>query len=1103
MSNSGPAPVDEIESTPHYAPPSFRDVEQEKRRARTLVIEFKTLLTYVREIIAKRGNSKSASKEMGASAAISQQIGQDEADVDFHLIDTLTLEERFETSFKKGLSNTKAEERLAQWGPNTLSPPPSRLLAKLANYFLGGFCWLLWIAAVLAFLAYKPIGNPNPDPTNLGLGIVVLIVIFLQAAFTAYQDYSSDKVMKSVQSMLPSSATVLRDGSWAPIPASNLVVGDLVKVKYGVKISADIRLIDVSAMRVDQSVLTGECEPVTMTIHSTSATYLESHNIALMGTLVTNGEGVGVVIATGDATVMGKIARLSSTGSGKNGGEEQSLLQKDIALFVRIIASMAITTGVLIMIIWGAWLRPTYPTFISFSEVLVNTIGVIVAFVPDGLPFAITLTLTLVARRMAKNKVLVKNLSTVETLGAVNVLASDKTGTLTQNKMIAKHIWMNGSSFTISECNDLHNQHAGIQTFITVTGMCNGAEFTQPKTGNSNHISTDEQPVIGDATDIALLRASEQVIGIDQLHSQYSILHEIPFNSRNKWMLTLVQANPINGEEPKAPELFTKGAPDFLLGKCTHIMSHTGEVSPLDTESIRRLEKQQEEWSNNGERVLLICRKVVKEEKEIPVDWEDEYLVDRMRSGLCILGLVGIVDPPRDETLNVVQVCRGAGIRLFMVTGDHGATAAAIAKQVGIFTYPELHTGADITSKCSVEVFTDAHDYRAVTPVDDDSSTRVGSSIEAGRTNIPLASDFKKVSLLLTGSDLPNFVDNHWDRIFEYEEIVFSRTTPEQKLRIVEEFRARGSVVGVTGDGVNDAPALKRAHIGIAMGGGSEVAVAAAHMVLLDNNFSSILVSLESGRLVFENLKKCLLYMLPAGSFAEMIPVLTNMFFGLPLPLSPFLMLVICVLTDVPPAIGLVLEKPERDLLKRKPRDAKHDRLVNWRLLIHAYFMVGMIETLVGHILYFFFMTTQGGLKVSDLFFAFDKWQAGYHGKTASQLQELTYGGQSVMFISLVMCQAFGNLLSTRTRYLSFFQHNPLQKPTRNLGLIVAQVVSLSFAVLVIHVPFFQQQFNTRAVPVGYWFAPLVGALLIFLLDEFRKFRNRTNPKGVLARLAW
>ncbi|ORX98166.1 calcium ATPase [Basidiobolus meristosporus CBS 931.73] len=1097
MSRSAPTQSFDIENAPRAAPPSFRDVEQEKRRARTLVIEFKTLLTYVREIITKRGNSKSATKG-GLPQHISNQIGQHEADVDFHTIDSLVLAERLDTNLKSGLTTAEAQRRLAEWGPNALSPPPSRLLAKLANYFLGGFCWLLWIAAVLAFLAYKPIGNPNPDPTNLGLGIVVLIVIFLQAAFTAYQDYSSDKVMKSVQSMLPSSATVFRDGSWCPISAIDLVVGDLVKVKYGVKISADIRLIDVAEMRVDQSVLTGESEPVTMTTHSTSATYLESHNIALMGTLVTNGEGVGVVIATGDATVMGKIAKLSSTGTGKNGGMEQSLLQKDIALFVRIIASLAITTGVIIMVVWGAWLRRTYPTFISLSEVLVNTIGVIVAFVPDGLPFAITLTLTLVARRMASNKVLVKNLSTVETLGAVNVLASDKTGTLTQNKMVVKHIWMKGSSFTVGECGDLLQQHSGIQKFMTVTGLCNGAQFTQSETRDP----AGERPVIGDATDIALLRASEQVIGIDKLHAQYSILHEIPFNSRNKWMLTLARANQGEAGEAQAPELFTKGAPDFLIGKCTHIMSHTGEVSPLDAESIQRLEKQQELWSSNGERVLLVCRKVVQEEKEIPVDWEDEFLVDRVRSGLCILGLVGIVDPPREETLNVVQVCRGAGIRLFMVTGDHGATAAAIAKQVGIFTYPELHTSAHIMNESGVTAFVNPHEAESTHTSDDDTSTRV-ESIEVGNRVAPLVTNFRKVSLLLTGSDLPNFIDSHWDRVFEYEEIVFSRTTPEQKLRIVEEFRSRGSVVGVTGDGVNDAPALKRAHIGIAMGGGSEVAVAAAHMVLLDNNFSSILVSLESGRLVFENLKKCLLYMLPAGSFAEMIPVLTNMFFGLPLPLSPFLMLVICVLTDVPPAIALVLEKPERDLLKRKPRDAKNDRLVNWRLLIHAYFMVGLIETLVGHILYFFFMTTQGGLRVSDLFFAFDKWQDGYHGKTGQELQELTYGGQSVMFISLVMCQAFGNLLSTRTRYLSFFQHNPLQRPTRNLGLVVAQALSLTFAIIVVHVPFFQEQFNTRAVPAGYWFAPLIGAVLIFLLDELRKFTCRSRPKGTLAKLAW
>ncbi|KAK9720816.1 hypothetical protein K7432_003880 [Basidiobolus ranarum] len=1018
---------------------------------RTLTVEYRTLSV-------RLDDARTRTKDIKSDETLEKELA-----VDFHKLTLHELGLRFNTSMESGLDTANAASRLSRNGKNQISPPPSKLLSKILDYGFGGFCGLLWFASLVCFLAYKPLGSP-PDPTNLGLAVLILIVIFLQAGFNAYQDWSSSKVMKSINNMLPASALVNRDGKKIRIPVSSLVVGDLVYLTYGNKVPADARVISCSDLKFDKSVLTGESDPITATVDMTDENYLESKNIALMGTLITNGEGIGLVVSTGDQTVMGKVAKLSS-----NSGQSRTLLQIEISRFVKIIATLSLSTATFVMILWVAWLRTSYPSFLNLSTAMVNAIAVLVAFVPEGLPVALTLTLTLVARRMQQQKVLVKNLTTVETLGSVNVIASDKTGTLTQNRMFVNNAFV-GQPFDIHDCKTYFSMKApGVTELLAVSGLCNSASFDV----DTLDYPVSERKTIGDATDSALLRFSEEFRMVSEHNKGFSKLHEIPFNSKNKWMLTIAQGqDEDNCFKSIKPILMLKGAPDFILDRCTHIMNMDGTESEFDQAAKDRLLRQQEDWSSEGQRVLLITRRFLEVgELHANMDSDDTALLAQR---MCIVGLVGIIDPPRPEIYDVVKTCREAGIRLFMVTGDYSLTAAAIARKVGIIT-AECVDKADDLVPAKSEVALVTHD---------------------GAKSV-------KKALLLSGSDLPTLNEKQWEMITYYDEIVFARTTPEQKLRIVQEFQKRGNIVGVTGDGVNDAPALKAANIGIAMGSGSEVAMEAAHMVLLDNNFSSIVVAIESGRLVYDNLKKVILYLLPAGSWSELIPILVNFLLGVPLPLSAFLMIFICVLTDMLPSIAMMFETPESDLLKRAPRRPSQDRLVNFKLLRHAYLFTGLMESFFSHCMYFYYIQSTADLSASDILLQFDKWTDGYKGFTQAELDDLQFTGQCVTFVTLVVLQSFGNLLGARTRRLSILQHPPWSQPSRNLWLFGAQFGSILLALLAVYLPVFNNIFNTRPVPVQFWFIPLVGAMVILGADETRKYFVRKYPNGTMAKLAW
>ncbi|KAF7984332.1 hypothetical protein HWV62_15333 [Athelia sp. TMB] len=1011
---------------------------------------------------------------------------QDLSALEWHTLSSAEVCTRLGVVQNLGLDSPMAERRLHQNGKNVISPPPKNLAKKIFFYIFGGFGSLLFVASIICFLAWKPLGEPDPAVANLALAIVLLVVIAIQSFFNAWQDYSTGRVMASISGMLPTEILVFRDGNMRKMPAADLVSGDVVQITLGSKVPADIRLLDVSSdLRFDRSILTGESNPIGATVDATDPNFMESKNIALQGTLCTSGSGLGVCVGLGDGTVFGRIAKQASSER-----PARTTLEVEILHFVLIIAGMALCVAVLIVILWAAWLRVAHPGFINVPILLVDCVSVAVAFIPEGLPVCVTLSLTVIAGAMRKSNILCKSLATVESLGAVSVIASDKTGTLTQNKMTAVNVAFGGNmELSVKEATAVVEQGAPgsacIKSLAAVAGICNDAVFDV----SSGEIPNEDTKVNGDATDTGLLKFSNAICSVTELRSQWREAGKVAFNSKNKFAIKLLQATgdvkaaallpvlPADNFFQSDSLLLVKGAPDVLIRRCSWYMAADGSRNPLDQQTLASISATQESFASRGQRVLLLAKKIIpfaELDKEALLD--QNSLEDRLIScniDLTVLGLVALVDPPRDDTAHTVAVCRRAGIRFAMVTGDFAITAAAIAQQVGIITNPtsDIKHLADLPQDTPIA---EVPEYNA--------DKEQGDAV---------------TSLVLSGSEMMTMTDSQWAQVLSFDEIVFARTSPQQKLQIVRMFQGAGCTVAVTGDGVNDAPALKQADVGVAVAGGSEVAMEAADLILL-SNFSAIVTGIEYGRLCFENLRKSILYLLPAGSFSELMPVLLNVLFGLPQALSSIQMIIICVVTDVLPALSLVYERPEADLLLRKPRDRKKDRLADAKLICHAYFFIGILESLTAMTGAFYFGFQKNGVPFSALWLKYGNYDAD-----PNLVAELTNKAQSIYFFNLVLMQWF-NLLSTRTRKLSFFQQNPVGSvKTRNVYLFPAMICALGLACFFSYIPVFQKVFLTRGVAVEYFFLPMAYGCVVLFCDEMRKWWNRTHPKSIMAKIAW
>ncbi|KAI9653318.1 MAG: hypothetical protein M1821_007642 [Bathelium mastoideum] len=955
-------------------------------------------------------------------------------EIDYHIVHEDKICNRFNVSRDSGLSRGIASQRLQREGNNVLPQSRESYFRKILGYVFGGFCSVLWIGVIIFFICWRPLGDPDPQAYNLSLAILVLIVIFLQASFSCFQDWSTKRTMRSILDLLPSDALI------------------------GNKVPADLRLLETSGdVRFDRSMLTDENEEVEGAVSETDQNFLETRNIAAMGTSVTDGQAIGIVVLIGGSTIMGRIARATSGVKAK-----PTLIQKETSRFVLIIVLLTICLACLILFTWVGWLRVKHHNFMNVVAMLNDVMGCVVAFVPEGMPIGVALTLMVVARSMKKVNILPKGLSTVETLGCVNVICSDKTGTLTQNNMTTISVGFVDGFLTATEAEEIFrsgNPRKALLELHKAALLCNDATF-DPSTMDA---PISQRLVQGNSTDAAVLRFAEATRPGKETTAAHPRDFQIPFNSKNKWMLTM-HSDGQNQEKSKFL-VFVKGAPDVLLPKCSSYWSYEDEcVKDLDHASRLQFSSLQNRLSKNAERVILLCQRRYSPMVPLQSNVLGDELMEYCIRDLTIVGVLGILDPPRPVTADTVASCRKAGIRFFMVTGDYGLTGAAIARRTGIFSGD----------------------------ADPDTWKTLQEIRDRARSGGP-ESNYSRTGFLLEGPRLLELSDSDWDTV--------GRTTPEQKLRIVNEFQKRNNAVAVTGDGVNDAPALRAADIGIAISGESDVAMEAADLVLLDR-FDSIVDAVHLGRLVFQNLQKVIGYLLPAGSWSEIWPVLMNVFIGVPLPLSSFLMIIICVFTDLFLSLSLIMEKEEFDLLSLPPRNHRKDHLINLKVYGQSYLFVGVMETVCAHSMFFFYMYKKAGIPFHELVFLFEGYSDGFHGYAADELTHFNVVGQCVYFVTLVILQ-WGNILSVRNKRLSILQADPIRKKRRNPWLIASALISLAIAVFITEVPGIQSLFGTASIPIEFWLIPLPLVLGILIMDEIRKLIVWIWPKGPVVRIAW
>jgi len=958
----------------------------------------------------------------------------------------------------QGLSDAEAKKRIERDGYNELTPPKTTPeWIKFCKNLFGGFSTLLWVGAILCFIAYsiETISNEDPVEDNLYLGIVLSTVVIVTGCFQYFQEAKSSKIMESFKNMVPQQALVLRNGEMKTMVAREICLGDIIQVKGGDKIPADIRIIQSNSMKVDNSSLTGESEPQARDAEDSKAEVLEAKNIAFFSTNCVEGSARGIVIRCGDNTVMGRIAALAS-----NVDSGDSPIAQEIEHFIHIITGVAVFLGVTFFIL-------AFVLGYHWLEAVIFLIGIIVANVPEGLLATVTVCLTLTAKRMAKKNCLVKNLEAVETLGSTSTICSDKTGTLTQNRMTVAHMWFNDK---IHETDTTEDQSGGQGDYKDdptwaslgrIAALCNRAVFLAGETG-----PILKRETAGDASESALLKCCEMMLGnVEAIRAKNPKIQEIPFNSTNKWQLSIHE---VEGRYL----LVMKGAPERVLARCGKILINGEEIEMTD-EWRGKYDKAYEHLGGLGERVLGFAQMWM-DEAQWPMgsaNFETEPINffgedPDNHTMLTFVGLMSMIDPPRAAVPDAVAKCRSAGIKVIMVTGDHPITAEAIAKSVGIISEGN-YTVQDIAKQRGVDV----------SQVDKREAT-------AAVVNGAQLRDF-------TESDIDDVLRNH-------KEIVFARTSPQQKLIIVDGCQRAGQIVAVTGDGVNDSPALKKADIGVAMGiAGSDVSKQAADMILLDDNFASIVTGVEEGRLIFDNLKKSIAYTL-TSNIPEITPFLVFMCFSVPLPLGTVTILCIDLGTDLLPAISLAYEQAESDIMKRNPRNKFTDKLVNERLISMAYGQIGMIQALAGFVCYFVILM-QNGFLPEDLLGLRVPWDDKLNENLVDSYgQEWTYSQRKIveytchtMFFTAIVIVQWADVLICKTRRLSIFQQG-----MKNKILIAGLFEETLLATTLAYMPGTDAMLRMYPLEWSWWFVPMPFSLIIFCYDETRKFLLRRTPGG-------
>ena len=886
------------------------------------------------------------------------------------LIHQLSLDAAFATlrSTPAGLSHAEVLARRREFGANRIERlPPTPVVLRFATQFTHFFAILLWVAALLALIADRQM--PGQGMATLALAIVAVIVI--NGAFSFWQEYHAEETMAALQRFLPHQVRVLRDGVAAIVPAEEVVPGDVIFVSAGDDVPADCRLIEAFGVRVSNATITGEARPVSREVRpSTEPELLRSRNVLLTGTSVTSGEAKAVVFATGMHTAFGKIAGLTQATV-----DAPSPLLREIAALSRLIAAMALAIGIAVFVI-GRFIG--LPVSISF----VFAIGIIVANVPEGLLPTVTLSMAMAARRMARRRTLVRHLPSVETLGAASIICTDKTGTLTQNRMEIRSIYVPGGFVEPAAVHaaTFPNAH---RRLLQCAACCHDLKR-----------AADDGPGqwIGDPMEQALARMAEGALG-DPV--AFERIDEIPFDPERKRMATVHRV-------ADTVMLFAKGAPEELLPRARWI-EVDGQPRPLTTEWNRALAAAATEMADRGLRVLACAYRVL----------PSTYMLDEAEQDLVVTGLVGFEDPPRAEVPAAVRRCRDAGIKVVMVTGDHPHTALAIAREVGLVR-------------------------------------------SAGAT-------------LVTGDDLARLSDTQLQLALDAPEIVCARVTAEQKLRIVTAFQRKRCIVAVTGDGVNDAPALRAADIGIAMGvSGTDVAREASDLVLLDDNFASIVAAVEEGRAVFENIRKFLTYIL-TSNIPELVPYLAFAFARLPLALTVVQILAVDLGTDMLPALGLGAEPAHSGVMQRPPR-TRDGRLLTAGLLVRAYLFLGSMEAAAA-------MAAFTGVLVAG----------GWHWGGELATTDLLYRQATTACLTAIVLMQVVNVYLCRSRTASVYS-----LPLPGNRLIVAGIVAELGAILLIdYTTIGNRLFGTAPIPLSVWLGVLPFGLAMVGLEEIRKVAVR------------
>ena len=862
-----------------------------------------------------------------------------------------------------GLTDKQVRERLLQYGPNKLAEEEKiRRFRILLHQFTSPLIYILLIAAIVTFFLKEYIDSG-----------VIMAVVLLNSVIGYIQEFKAEEGVRALKKLIVPKARVLRDGIEKEVNSLELVPGDIVLLSSGSKVPADLRLFRTIELKIEEAMLTGESIPadkIITTINEDNLTPGDQRNIAFMGTVVASGRANGVVVETGQMTVLGQIAK-----EVKEVSAFKTPIQDKLDRFARLIGYMVI--GFCAIVFWAGIMLGA-----KASDMFLIAVATAVSAIPEGLPVAVTITMAIGVARMARRNAIIRKLPAVETLGSTTVIGSDKTGTLTKNEMTVRLIFDGEKTYEVTgsgyepEGMILHEQAAvsldereNLRQVLRIGLLCN----------ESNVYKEDGQyKVDGDPTEAALIiSASKAGLRIEDEKNNHPQIEILPFESERGYMATLHKY-----KEKKF--VFVKGAPEMVLDMCTMRMIDNG----LDKNKILHVANI---FAKEGLRVLAMAY------KEVPADL-DEITHHDVESNMILTGLQGMLDPPRPEAVDAIRGCKEAGVRVVMITGDHATTASAISGMLGITT---------------------------------------------GETNV------------LTGKEIETMADDElFNTVKNYS--VFARVAPQHKLRIARQLARHGEIVAVTGDGVNDAPALKAAHIGIAMGGtGTDVAREASDMVLADDNFASIFTAVEEGRVVYDNIRKVTLFLVSCG-FGELIAILATIVMGIPIPYIPAQILWLNLVTNGLQDVALAFEPGERGILNKPPRKPKEGILSS--LIIQRTFLMGIV--LAVGTLYVFTSGLNSGVSIER--------------------------ARTVALTTMVFFQ-FYQALNCRSETESIFSMNPMS----NLFLFYSMIAAFFAQLAVLYVPTFQWIFRTVPLTMTEWLQIGLVTVTVVVAVEIDKWIRR------------